>query len=134
MRRCAAWLVGLACAALVSTGVFLPADASGAGQTYEIVQCDPVNRGVSGVALDDAPSYAVKQMCGEPQEDHAIKIDNIRFAQHGRSGRVKWSTRSPSLRIVGAEVQASCVGTTDTSRASGWRTAAVTRSRPSREA
>jgi hypothetical protein len=58
------------------------------------------------VALDDAPSYAVKQMCGEPQEDHAIKIDNIRFAQHGRSGRVKWSTRSPSLRIVGAEVQA----------------------------
>jgi hypothetical protein len=99
-------LAGLACAAAVLVAVGTPSEASGAGRTYEVVQCDPLNRGVSGVTMDDAPSYAVKQMCGDPREDHAIKIDNIRFAQHGRSGRVKWSTRSPSLRIVGAEVQA----------------------------
>ena len=80
--------------------------ASGAGRTYEVVQCDPLNRGVAGAALEDAPSYAVKQGCGDPKEDHAIKISNTRFAQQGRSGRVRWSTQSPSLGIVGASVQA----------------------------
>src|SRR5215211_396735 len=83
-----------------------PTTAAGTGRTYEVVQCDPLNRGVSGVALEDAPSYAVKQGCGDPKEDHAIKVTNTRFAQHGRSGRVHWSMPSPSLRIMGAQVQA----------------------------
>src|SRR5215211_789525 len=83
-----------------------PTTAAGTGRTYEVVQCDPLNRGVSGVTLEDAPSYAVKQGCGDPKEDHAIKVTNTRFAQHGRSGRVHWSTPSPSLRIIGAQVQA----------------------------
>ena len=48
----------------------------------------------------------MKQGCGDPKEDHAIKISNTRFAQQGRSGRVRWSTQSPSLGIVGASVQA----------------------------
>ena len=92
--------------AVVAAALMAPAMASGAGQTYEVVQCDPLNRGVAGAALEDAPSYAVKQGCGDPKEDHAIKISNTRFAQQGRSGRVRWSTQSPSLGIVGASVQA----------------------------
>ena len=92
--------------AVVAAALMAPAMASGAGRTYEVVQCDPLNRGVAGAALEDAPSYAVKQGCGDPKEDHAIKISNTRFAQQGRSGRVRWSTQSPSLGIVGASVQA----------------------------
>ena len=92
--------------AVVAAALIAPAMASGAGRTYEVVQCDPLNRGVAGAALEDAPSYAVKQGCGDPKEDHAIKISNTRFAQQGRSGRVRWSTQSPSLGIVGASVQA----------------------------
>jgi len=92
--------------ALVLAVLAAPATASGADGTYEVVQCDPLNRGVLGATLEDAPSYAVKQGCGDPKEDQAIKISNTRFAQQGRSGRVRWSTPSPSLRIIGASVQA----------------------------
>ncbi len=90
----------------VAIALIAPTAASAAGKTYEVVQCDFLNRGVSGVDLDDAPAYAARQMCGDPHNDHAIKITNTRFARHGRSGRARWSTGSPSLRIVGAEVRA----------------------------
>jgi hypothetical protein len=91
---------------LLVAALAAPSMAAGAGRTYEVVQCDPLNRGTAGVALEDAPSYAVKQGCGDPKEQHAIKIANTRYAQKGRSGRVRWSTPSPSLRIVGVSVQA----------------------------
>jgi hypothetical protein len=65
-----------------------------------------MNRNVSGLAMQDAPAYAVKQMCDDPQNDHAIKIKNTRFARYGRLGRVRWSTGSPVLRIVGVNAQA----------------------------
>ncbi len=104
-RVLASWRGAVGGAAVIAA-LIVPTVASGAGRTYEIVQCDPLNRGVPGAALKDAPSYAVKQGCGNPEEDHAIKISNTRFAQHGRSGRVRWSTQSPSLRIVGASVDA----------------------------
>jgi hypothetical protein len=91
---------------LVLAVLAAPSTASGAGGTYEVVQCDPLNRGVLGATLEDAPSYAVKQGCGDPKEDQAIKISNTRFAQQGRSGRVRWTTPSPSLRIIGASMQA----------------------------
>jgi hypothetical protein len=99
--RLARAIAPLAFAALVA-----PPAASGAGRTYEVIQCDPLNRAVSGISLDDAPAYAVRQMCGDAQNSHAIKITNTRFARHGRSGRVRWSTQSPVLRIVGATVHA----------------------------
>ena len=83
-----------------------PSAAWGSGKTYEVVQCDPLNRNVSGVALQDAPAYAVKQMCDDPKNDHALKISNTKFARYGRMGMVRWSTGSPVLRIVGADVQA----------------------------
>lgn len=99
------WL-GTVGGGLVAAVLAAPSMASGAGGTYEVVQCHPLNRGVLGATLEDAPSYAVKQGCGDPKEDQAIKISNTRFAQQGRSGRVRWSTPSPSLRIIGASVQA----------------------------
>ena len=102
--------VGRLHAAGLATGTVVallaPSLASGAGQTYEVAQCDPLNRNVSDVAFEDAPAYAVKQMCGDPHNDHAIKITNTRFARHGRLGRVQWSTGSPALRIVGVQVEA----------------------------
>jgi hypothetical protein len=96
----------VAAAATASAALVAPSLAWSAGRTYEVVQCDPLNRGVSGFAMKDAPAYAVKQMCGDPQNDHAIKITNTGFAKQGRSGRVSWSTGSSALRIVGADVEA----------------------------
>jgi hypothetical protein len=101
LGRLSATIACLAFAASVG-----PSTASGAGRTYGVVQCDPLNRGVSGVSLEDAPAYAVRQMCGDPKNSHAIKVTNTRFARYGRSGRVRWSTQSPALRIVGAQLQA----------------------------
>ncbi len=95
---------GLATGTLVA--LLAPALAWGAGQTYEVVQCDPLNRDVSDLTLEDAPAYAVKQMCADPHNNHAIKIANTRFARHGRLGRVQWSTGSPALRIVGVQAEA----------------------------
>ena len=106
MRRAATGCRGTVCGAVIAAALLVPSTAPGAGGTYEVVQCDPLNRGIPGAVLEDAPSYAVKQGCGDPKEEHAIKISNTRFAQHRRSGRVRWSTHSPSLRIVGVSVQA----------------------------
>lgn len=90
----------------VAVAALAPSVAWGAGKTYEVVQCDPLNRAVPGMTQQDGPAYAVKPMCADPHNDHAIKITNTRFARHGRLGRVSWSTGSPALRIVGTDVEA----------------------------
>lgn len=93
-------------AASLAVALLAPSLAWGAGGTYEVVQCDPLNRGVAGLEMQDAPAYAVKQMCDDPKADHAIKVSNTRFARYGRLGSVRWSTGSPVLRIVGVDTQA----------------------------
>src|SRR5215211_7314210 len=99
--------IGLAVGAVaVVLALMIPSGGWAAGETYEVVQCDPLNRGVSGLTLQDAPAYAVKQMCDDPRNDHAIKIGNTRYARYGRLGTARWSTGSPVLRIVGANAQA----------------------------
>ncbi len=95
-----------ALAVLAAALALQPAGAEAAGGTYAVVQCDPINRNVSGLSIQDAPSYAVKQRCADPASDHAIKIANTRFARYGRQGEIRWSTGSPALRIVGVDVQA----------------------------
>jgi hypothetical protein len=90
----------------IAVALIPPSIAWSAGNTYEVVQCDPKNRAVSGVSLDDAPAYAVTQMCDDARNDHALKITNTGFARYGRSGRAAWSTGSAALRIVGVSVDA----------------------------
>jgi hypothetical protein len=90
----------------MAVALVAPSIAWSAGNTYEVVQCDPKSRAVSGISLDDAPAYAVTQMCDDARNNHAIKITNTSFARYGRSGRAAWSTGSPALRIVGVSVDA----------------------------
>jgi hypothetical protein len=101
-----AWRLVVPVAGSVTVALLAPALAWGAGKTYQVVQCDPLNRGLSGMSLQDGPAYAVKPMCGDPHNDHAIKITNLRFAMNGRLGRVSWYTGSSALRIVGTDVEA----------------------------
>jgi hypothetical protein len=82
------------------------ASAMAAGHTYTVVQCDPLNRSHADAALEDASPYAARSFCGDPRNDHAIKVTSTGHAQHGSFGRVRWETGSPDLQIVGVDLRA----------------------------
>ena len=51
-----------------------PSAASAAGHTYTVLQCHPLNRAHADAILEDAPAYATRGFCGDPQNDYAIKV------------------------------------------------------------
>ena len=77
-----------------------------AGQTYTVLQCHPLNRAHADSILEDAPAYATRGFCGDPQNDHAIKVTSTADAQRPRSGRVRWPTGSRHLALVSVDLQA----------------------------
>jgi hypothetical protein len=83
-----------------------PSTASAAGHTYTVIQCHPLNRVHADAILEDAPAYATRGFCGDPQNDYAIKVSSTGDAQHSRSGRVRWPTGSPHLALVSVDLQA----------------------------
>ena len=83
-----------------------PSAASAAGQTYTVLQCHPLNRAHADSILEDAPAYATRGFCGDPQNDHAIKVTSTADAQRPRSGRVRWPTGSRHLALVSVDLQA----------------------------
>jgi hypothetical protein len=76
-----------------------------AGHTYTVVQCDPLNRSHADAVLEDASPYAARSFCGDPRNDHAIKVASTGHAQRGGFGRVRWETGSPDLAIVGVDLR-----------------------------
>jgi len=96
----AAWTL-VALAAGVS-----PSTASAAGHTYTVLQCHSLNRAHVDAILEDAPAYATRGFCGDPQNDYAIKVTSTGDAQRPRSGRVRWPTGSPHLALVSVDLQA----------------------------
>ena len=99
-RIAATWtLVALA-------AVVAPSAASAAGQTYSVLQCHPLNRGHADSILEPAPAYATGGFCGDPANDHAIRITSTDSARRSRSGRVRWPTGSPHLGLVSVSVRA----------------------------
>ncbi len=108
-----------------------PSAASAAGQTYTVLQCHPLNRAHADSILEDAPAYATDGFCGDPQNDHAIKVTSTAGPASplgkGRAGRPDRDT-SPSYPWTFGR---SFVATTATRRASGWPIRAKTRSRAS---
>lgn len=87
------------CAAVLS-GLVFPATSLGAGGTYTVVQCDPLNRASNEATLDPSAAYAVRPQCGDPEQDFALKIDNVSGAQGGRKGRIYWQAPA-GTSIVG---------------------------------
>jgi hypothetical protein len=83
-----------------------PSMASAAGHTYTVLQCHPLNRAHADSILEDAPAYATRGFCGDPQNDYAIKVTSTGDAQRPRSGRVRWPTGSPHLALVSVDLQA----------------------------
>jgi hypothetical protein len=83
-----------------------PSTASAAGQTYTVVQCHPLNRAHADSLLEDAPAYATRGFCGDPQNDRAIKVISTGNAQRPRSGRMRWPTGSRHLALVSVDLQA----------------------------
>ncbi|MEK6273178.1 MAG: hypothetical protein AABM42_11110 [Actinomycetota bacterium] len=83
-----------------------PSTASAAGHTYTVIQCHPLNRAHADAILEDAPAYATRGFCGDPQNDYAIKVTSTGDAQRSRSGRVRWPTGSPHLALVSVDLQA----------------------------
>jgi hypothetical protein len=98
-------LVGSAGALLLLT-VLLPPSARGAGQTYTVLQCHPLNRAHADAVLEDAAPYTARSFCGDPQNDYAMKVISTRNAQHGTFGHVRWQTGSSDLDIVSVDVEA----------------------------
>jgi hypothetical protein len=104
MRR--VWQQALVAAAVALVLALMPSMAGAAGQTYTVVQCHPLNRAHANAILEDAPPYAARSFCGDPQNDYAMKVTSTRGSRHGGYGRVRWTTGSPALGIVSVDLKA----------------------------
>jgi hypothetical protein len=83
-----------------------PAPAIAAGHTYTVVECHRLNRSHADAVLEDASQYAARTFCGDPKNDHAVKVSSTGRALPGTFGRVRWRTGSPNLEIVSAHLRA----------------------------
>lgn len=88
----------------------LPPGAFGAGGTYTVVECDPLNRLDVDALLRDSAAYTAKDFCDDPAGDYSIQIGSRAHAIAGHRGLVRFPTRSAALGIVGANVDASLRG------------------------
>ena len=98
-------------AALFLLAALTPSTAGAAAQTYTVVQCHPLNRARANAILEDAPPYAARSFCGDPQNDYAIKVTSTRYSRHGGYGRVRWTTGSSALGIVSVDLRAKTAAT-----------------------
>jgi len=96
--------------ALVAFACLSPATAFGAGNTYTVVECDPLNRADPDAALRDSSAYTVKDFCDDPAGEYAIQIGNRAHAISGHRGLVRFRTGSPALGIVGVKLDAKLRG------------------------
>jgi hypothetical protein len=93
-------------AVLVMLAAAVPSTAIAAGETYTVLQCHHLNRGHADAVFEDAPAYAARSFCGGPDGEYAVKVTSTGDAQNGRSGRVRWSTRTAALGLVSVDVTA----------------------------
>jgi hypothetical protein len=92
--------------ALLLFAALSPEMAGAAGRTYAVVQCDPLNRSHADAVLEDASPYAARSFCGDPANDHAMKVISTGRARHGSFGRIRWRTGSSHLEIVAVDLKA----------------------------
>ena len=80
----------------------LPSVAAASGGTYDVVFCHELNRSFGGT-IDSTNSFSARSRCSEPQNDSAVKIENVDRTAEGRSAVVSWQVAEP-LGITGVEV------------------------------
>ena len=98
------WLAAMGSLAVVI--LIWPANSSAAGGTYTLVQCDPLQPSEQRGELDPSASYAVRPLCGDAEQDFAVKIESVAGAQAERKGRVYWQAPAgTSIVGVSAEVK-----------------------------
>ena len=95
-------LIGLVGGALTLL-VVVPA-AWGAGATYTVVQCDPLNRGHQATLTANL-AYDARSFCPNSAQDHSIQVNNTSSAGSSRYGRASWIVPSSSLGIVAVDVE-----------------------------
>ena len=81
-----------------------PAAALGAGGTYEVVQCDPLNREHTATTSGSS-AYVTRDRCVQASESNSLKIENARSAGPGQGRRFVWAVPE-GLGLVGVRVQA----------------------------
>ncbi len=92
----------LATAVLGLLGI-LPANASAADGTYDVVFCHELHRSFGGT-IDSTNSFSARSLCSDPQNSSAVKIDNVDRTSEGRSAEVFWEVDEP-LGITGVQVE-----------------------------
>jgi hypothetical protein len=95
-------LIGLAGGVLI---LFLVAPAAmGAGATYTVVQCDPLNR-THQATLTANLAYDARSFCPNSAQENSIQVNNTSSAGSSRYGRASWIVPSSSLGIVAVDVE-----------------------------
>lgn len=82
---------GVVIAAAATAAVVIPSTASGAGETYTVVQCHPQNLGAADAEQrGEARAYSVANRCADAASENAIRIGNRFSASNGSEGSVRW--------------------------------------------
>ncbi|MEJ7876759.1 MAG: hypothetical protein WKF62_08865, partial [Solirubrobacterales bacterium] len=79
------------------------ARAEASGGTYDVVFCSSLNRSYGG-EIETTNAFTARNLCSDPQNDNAIKIESVARATDGRSARVSWGVEPP-LGIVGVSAE-----------------------------
>lgn len=90
-------------AAALAWLLLIPASAPASGGTYDVAFCSELHRFFGGT-IESTNSFSARTLCSDPDNDSAVKIDNVARTTKGRSARVIWAVGEP-LGLVGAQVE-----------------------------
>ncbi|MDQ3571885.1 MAG: hypothetical protein M3383_03370 [Actinomycetota bacterium] len=88
----------------VTVYLALAGSALGAGATFQVIQCDSLNRDKTAVPVGSS-AYVTRNHCIKASGDFALKVENAHSVNPGQGRRWVWSAPE-GLGIVGVRVQA----------------------------
>ncbi len=94
----------LGCFAALLAFVALTGIASGAGGTYEVVQCHDLNRAHTADSFGSS-AYVARDHCVDGSDGNALKIENARSVNRGQGRKLVWAA-PPGLAVVGVHLRA----------------------------
>jgi len=85
-QRCLGGTLAVIVVALLAT----PSGASGAGATYEVLQCHAQNRGIADARIVEPRAYGISVGCADPGAENSMRIISRLGAAKGSAGRIRW--------------------------------------------